>query len=60
MFRPNCRAILRLIFEQVEYTVDNVFKLRDLVLEELVKITVASYIKKRISLKMVLQLGRNM
>jgi len=25
MFRPNCRAILRLIFEQVQCTTDNAF-----------------------------------
>jgi len=37
MFRPNCRAIFRLIFEQVECTIDNAFDLRDLVLKELVK-----------------------
>jgi len=36
MFRPNCRAIFRLIFEQVECTIDNAFNLRDLVLQELV------------------------
>ena len=37
MFRSNCRAILRLIFEQVECTIDNVFNLQDLVLQEFVK-----------------------
>jgi hypothetical protein len=42
MFRPNCRAIFRLIFEKVECTTDNVFNLRDLVLQELVKITVVT------------------
>jgi len=31
MFRPNCRAIFRLIFEQVVCTVDYAFNLRDLV-----------------------------
>jgi len=45
MFRPNFRAIFRLIFEQVECTVDNAFNLRDLVLQELVKIIVVCYIK---------------
>jgi hypothetical protein len=29
MFQPNCRAIFRLIFEQVECTIDNVFKFKD-------------------------------
>jgi hypothetical protein len=59
MFLPNCRAIFRLIFEQVECTIDNAFSLRDLVLQEMVKIIVVSYIKKQISLKMALKLGRN-
>jgi hypothetical protein len=45
MFRPNCRAIFRLIFEQVKCTVDNAFNLRDLVLQELVKIILVCYIK---------------
>ena len=45
MFRPNCRSIFRLIFEQVEYTIDNAFNLRNLVLQELVKINFACYIK---------------
>ena len=45
MFRPNCRAIFRLIFEQVEYTIDYAFNLRDLVLQELVKIITVYYIK---------------
>ena len=45
MFRPNCRAIFRLIFEQVECTIDNAFNLRDLLfVQELVKIIVACYI----------------
>jgi hypothetical protein len=44
MFRPNCRATFRLIFEQVECTID-VFSLRDLVLQELVKIIVVCYVK---------------
>jgi len=43
MFRPNCRAIVRLIFGQVECTVDNAFNLRDLVFQELVKIIVVCY-----------------
>ena len=34
MFRPNCRAIFRLIFEQVECTIDNALNLQDLVLQE--------------------------
>jgi len=38
MFWPNCRAIFRLIFEQVECTIDNAFNLQDLILQELVKI----------------------
>jgi len=46
MFRPNCRAIFRLIFEQVECTIDNAFNLRDTVLQELVKIILVWYIKK--------------
>jgi hypothetical protein len=52
MFRPNCRAIFRLIFEEVECTMDNVFNLRDLVLQELVKITVLHFIKDKINIKM--------
>ena len=40
MFRPNCSAIFRLIFEKVECTIDNAFNLQDLVLQELVKIIV--------------------
>jgi len=34
MFRPYCTTIFRLIFEQVECTIDNAFNLRDLVLQE--------------------------
>ena len=30
MFRPNCWAILRLVFEQVECTMDNALNLREL------------------------------
>jgi hypothetical protein len=45
MFWPNFRAIFRLIFEQVECTIDNAFNLRDLILQELVKIIVVCYIK---------------
>jgi len=45
MFQPNCRSIFRLIFEQVECTVDNVFSLRDLLFQEMVKINVVYYIK---------------
>jgi len=44
MFLHNCRTTFRLIFEQVECTID-VFSLRDLVLQELVKIIVVCYIK---------------
>jgi len=37
----------------VEYTIDNAFSLRDLVLQELVKIIVVCYIKKlKIKIKM--------
>ena len=39
MFRPNYRAIFGLIFEQVKCTIGNALFLRDLVLQELVKIT---------------------
>jgi len=46
MFRLNCRAIFRLIFEQVECTISNAFHLRDLVLEELVKIITVCHIQK--------------
>jgi len=46
MFWPNCRAIFRMIFEQVECTIDNAFNLRDLVLQELFKINVACFIKE--------------
>jgi hypothetical protein len=45
MFLSNCRVIFKLIFEQVECTIDNAFNLRDLVLKELVKIIVVCYIK---------------
>ena len=48
MFRPNCRAIFRLIFEQLKCTIDNAFNLLDLVLQELVKIIVVCYIKNLI------------
>jgi len=34
MFRPNCRAIFRLIFEEVECIVEDAFNLRDLVLQD--------------------------
>jgi len=37
VFWPNCSAIFRLIFEQVECTIDNAFGLQDLALQELVK-----------------------
>ena len=45
MFWPNCRAIFRLIFEQVECTIENAFNLQDLTLQELVKIIALCYIK---------------
>jgi hypothetical protein len=45
MFRPNFRAVFRLVFEQVECKIDYAFNLRDLVLQELVKIIVVCYIK---------------
>ena len=45
MFRPNCRAIFRLIFEHVECTIDNTFNSRDLALEVFVKLIVLGYIK---------------
>ena len=48
MFRPNFRATFRLIFEQVGCTTDNAFNLRNLVVQELVKITVIYYIKNLI------------
>jgi hypothetical protein len=38
MFQPNCRAIFKLIFEQVDCMIDNAFILLDLVLQEWVKI----------------------
>ena len=45
MFRLNCRAVFRLISELMECTIDNAFSLRDVVLQELVKIMVVCYIK---------------
>jgi len=51
VFRPNCRAVFRLIFEQVEYTIDNAFNLRDLILQEFVKIIVVCYTKLKIKIK---------
>ena len=45
MFQPSSWAIFRLIFEEVECTMDNVLNLRGLVLQELVKIIVVCYIK---------------
>ena len=44
MFRPNCRAIFRLIFEEVECKMDNALNLRDLIFQELIKIIVVCYI----------------
>jgi len=55
MLRPNCRAIFRLIFEKVECTIDNAFDLRDLVLQELVKIIVVYYTKLKIKILKKLQ-----
>jgi len=52
MFRSNCRVIFRVIFEQVECTIDNAFNLRDLVPQELVKIIVVCCIKLKIKIKM--------
>jgi len=46
MFRPNCRAIFRLIFEQVECTIDKASNLRDLILQELVNKILVCCIKK--------------
>jgi hypothetical protein len=48
MFRPNFTAIFRLIFEQVECAIGNDFNLRDLVLQEFVKIIMVFYIKNLI------------
>jgi len=45
MFRPNCSAIFRLVFESVQCRIDNVFNLRDLVLQDLVKIIAICYVK---------------
>jgi hypothetical protein len=45
MFRPNCRAIFRLVFRQEECTIDDAFSVRDLALQELVKIILVCYIK---------------
>jgi len=53
MFWPNCRAILRLIFRQVESTIDNAFNLQDLVLQELVKMFVLCCMKN-LRLKVVM------
>jgi hypothetical protein len=51
MFRPNCRAIFRLICEQVVCTVDNAFNLRDLVIQEFVTI-IAIYTRITIKIEM--------
>ena len=45
MFRPNFRAVFRPIFEEVECANANVFNLRDLLLQELGKITVAQWLR---------------
>ena len=52
MFRPNFRANFRLIFEWAECAIDNAFNLRDLVLQELVKIIAVCYIKLKIKIQM--------
>jgi len=44
-----------LIFEQVECTIDNAFNLRDLVLQELVKIIVVCYKNLRLKFKKEIQ-----
>jgi len=51
MFRPKCKAIFRLIFEQVECTIDNAFNLRDLAVQEMVKIIVVHYKILRLKFK---------
>jgi hypothetical protein len=43
MFRPNCRAIFKLIFEQMECTIGSAFNLQYLVLQELGKLTAVCY-----------------
>jgi len=50
MFWPNCRAIFRLIFEQVECTIDNAVHLLDLILQDLGKIIVVCYIYLKIKI----------
>jgi hypothetical protein len=40
MFRRNCWVIFRLIFEEVQCTIDNAFNLRDLILQKLVIIII--------------------
>jgi hypothetical protein len=45
MFRPNCRATLRLIFEQVECIIDNVSIYEISLLQELRKIIVVCFIE---------------
>ena len=52
MFGPNCRAFFRLIFEELECTIDIAFNLRDLVLQELVKVIAFCYIKDKIKIQM--------
>jgi hypothetical protein len=42
-FGPICRAIFRRILEQLECKIDNDFNLRDLVLQEVVKIILVCY-----------------
>jgi len=45
MFRSNCRAIFKLIFGKVECKFEVTFNIPGLVLQELVKIIVAYFIK---------------
>ena len=54
LFRPKCRAIFRLIVEQVECTVDNAFNLRDLVLQEL-ELVVLTTCKTHVGLQWPIQ-----
>jgi hypothetical protein len=62
MIWPNCRVIFRVIFEQVECTIANVFNLRDLVLQELVKIGVGCFIttlKLKVKCGIVIYIQKN-
>ena len=51
MFRSNCRAIFRLIFKQVECTIDKAFNLRDLILQELVNTILVCCNKNKLKVK---------